>query len=149
MFFHMLGDLIEQFVKSDEARTLHVPVCVLGLVEQIDHVCQALVEQGDAGGASRLGHVEARPVEEGRYLDFPSSSPLGVSSLANAAGLKRCLCLRIRTASIHVDVEIPLSARWRGLPPRRRSEPHCAERRRDADPDSCRPSPLACWQASS
>src|SRR5260370_20552084 len=46
----------------------------------------------------------------------------------------------------YVDVEIRLFARWRELPPRHCSAPHCAERRRDADPDSYRPSRLACWQ---
>src|SRR5260370_33266168 len=46
-----------------------------------------------------------------------------------------------------VDVKIRLSARWRAPPRRHCSAPHYAERRRDADPDSCRLSPLVCWQA--
>ena len=48
-----------------------------------------------------------------------------------------------------VDVEIRLSARWRALPPRHCSAPRYAERRRDADPDSCRLSRLVCWQGPS
>src|SRR5712692_3113685 len=36
------------------------------------------------------------------------------------------------------DVETRLSARWRALPPRHCSAPHCAERRRDNDLDNCR-----------
>src|SRR5437870_10040881 len=48
-----------------------------------------------------------------------------------------------------VDVEIRLSARWRVLPPRHRSAPHYAERRRGVDRDSCGLSRLACGQEPS
>src|SRR5216684_906015 len=48
-----------------------------------------------------------------------------------------------------VDVEIRLSVRWRALPPRHCNASHYAERRRDADPDSCRLSLLVCWQVPS
>src|SRR5258706_11520673 len=48
-----------------------------------------------------------------------------------------------------VDVEIRLSARWRALPPLHCSASHYAERRRDADPDSCRLSRLVSWQVPS
>ena len=82
-------------------------------------------------------------------------------------GLRRCDAppLHVDLASLHVrfpqawpetaggpkvtavvDVEIRLFARWRALPPRRRSACHYAERRRDAAPDSCRLSRLVCWQ---
>src|ERR1700730_705142 len=41
-----------------------------------------------------------------------------------------------------VDAEIRWSAYGRALPPRHCSAPRYAEKRRDADPDSCRPSRL-------
>jgi hypothetical protein len=47
------------------------------------------------------------------------------------------------------DVETRWSARWRALPPRHCTASHYAERRRGADPDSCRLSRLVCWQVPS
>ena len=48
-----------------------------------------------------------------------------------------------------VGVEIRLSGYGRALLPRHCSVPHCAERRRDSDPDSCRLSLLISWQVPS
>ena len=45
-----------------------------------------------------------------------------------------------------VEVEIPLSARWRALPPQHCSARHYAGSRRDAGPDCCRPLRLVFWQ---
>ena len=51
---------------------------------------------------------------------------------------KRTFALSRSKVTVIADLEIRLFARSLALPPRRRSAPHCAGRRRDADPNSCK-----------
>ena len=64
---------------------------------------------------------------------------LGVDAAGRepATGLEAFVRCAAKVTGV-VVVEIRSSARWRALPPRHCSASHYAERRRDADPGSCR-----------
>ena len=44
---HLVGDLVEELVERDEIRTLHVPMCLLGLQGEIDREREIAAEQRD------------------------------------------------------------------------------------------------------
>jgi hypothetical protein len=79
----------------------------------------------------------------GSSADCAFSSQVDYRRRRRSSRPKRLARPKITTV---VDVEIPLSARWRALPPQHCSVPHYAGRRRDAGPDSCRPLRLVFWQ---
>src|SRR5882762_10323401 len=53
-------DLVEQLVKSDERRTLHVPMRLLALRLQVDALGEALVEERNDLEAYRFGQIMLR-----------------------------------------------------------------------------------------
>jgi len=76
------------------------------------------------------------------------SAPAGKDAILAKAKVPQCpKRLERPKVTAVVDLEIRLSAYWRGLPPQHRNAPHYAGRTHDAAPDSCRPSRLLCWRA--
>ena len=105
------------------------------------------VRAGQSGHSSHCGHVSlhrgllviVRP-EAVNPTESPRLVPRHASTGRLSGDLKTVPAVDQRTVTEVVFLEIRSSARWRALPPRHCSVPHYAERRRAADPDSCRPS---------
>src|SRR5204863_9830901 len=69
--FDRLVDVVEQLVKSDERRALHVPVRLLALCLQIDALGEALVEERNHLETDRLRQIILRRVEPRRFALAP------------------------------------------------------------------------------
>jgi hypothetical protein len=95
--------------------------------------------QSGSGPLTRGLLVTVRPIR-GNPTKSPRLLPRQASNGRLSVELKAVAAVDQRTVTEVAALEIRSCARWQALPLRRCSVLHCAERRHDADRDSCRDS---------
>src|SRR5688572_14252296 len=79
VFLNILVNLVEQFVKVDEIRALHVPVCVLALSLQVDSIRESCIAELDDFRPGCFGEIIFRWVHSfaSMKIQVSGSSPSG------------------------------------------------------------------------